>query len=134
MASSNILHMRLNDTQGTIKLNHSIPRQDLVLKDVRVEMASTLDSENNPVLYVSFSDAIFGPSQINNTDTGSSYLPVFNNRGLVNHYQPTIEIGTQITVKEAFRYTIYTLAGAVLDSADFESIDLIFNYKKGGIV
>lgn len=137
--TSNILHMRMTAPSGTINLNHSIPSQNMVLKSVRLQFVDLASETANPVLYVDLS-SLFGPSQINNSSSNNSYLPVFTNSSdptmttFTTLYSPDMTIGLQKIVPESFVYGIYKSSGVLVTSGELTSLDLVFQYNKGGIV
>jgi hypothetical protein len=132
MSSDSILHLRLTEGEGVINLNHVIPIQTLILKTVRVEMTGDQEAVNDPVLTIELS-SVFGPSQINNSNTQSSRLPVFNGEVAVNQYQTDWAIGLQKDMQRSFEYKVYGTDGNLMDDLIFVSIDLVFNYGFGEI-
>ena len=129
----------MTDPSGTINLNHSIPTQNMKLRTVRVEMKTNAHAVANPIINIDLS-SLFGPSQINNSSSNNSYLPVFNQSmdptyvAFISQYDADLSIGLQKNVPESFRYAIYATDGLLITSAELTSIDLIFEYNKGGIV
>jgi len=131
----NLLHLQLNDNDGTVLLKNSIPAQRITLKQYRLQFlavggdASDVVSLANPIVYLSV--PWIGSSQVHSNNQLFHYLPLLNGGLTGEVVSCDISFDCHKQIDQQFNYQLLNASGVLIANTVLANTSLIFEYDVG---
>ena len=132
--SNSVLFLSLNEADGNVTLQNSIPVQELTLKKVSIVWDAQSDSATaGNYINLQLGDVFSNLRVVSNRDGISNYFPLINDAdSRTTILSLDIPIHIDKPIRNSFHFKITKADGTLV--ANIESIEIMFSFSDGVII